>query len=224
MTRFPWKTSAMAVGLAVATIASAQYKYVGPDGRVTYSDQPPPPGSKVVDEKKLGRNGGATSTTPLPFALQQAVSKYPVTLYTGNQCGPCDEGRAYLRSRGVPFTEKTVTSNEDIVAFKQQSSDGTAPVLTVGGRRAIGFLQNQWTSALDDAGYPRTSTLPADYQNPLPTPLSPATQAPAVPVAGGTNAPAGSEGNAPTAAPSGRGRRAPPAPTPAPSAPPDFRF
>lgn len=227
MTRFPWKTSAMAVGLAVATIASAQYKYVGPDGRVTYSDQPPPPGSKVVDEKKLGRNGGATSTTPLPFALQQAVSKYPVTLYTGSQCGPCDEGRAYLRSRGVPFTEKTVTSNEDITAFKQQSPDGTAPVLTVGGRRALGYLQNQWTSLLDDAGYPKASSLPPDYQNPLPTPLSPTTQAPASSV-GAASAPSA----APPPPQTTRGPRVPgassadappPAPAPAPSAP-GFRF
>ena len=196
--------------LAVHGEAFAQYKYVGSDGRVTYSDQPPPTGSRVVEEKRFGRTATATPVT-LPFALQSASSKYPVTLYTGDKCPPCEEGRAYLRTRGVPFTEKTVTSPEDIALFKQQSPDGTAPILLVGGRKATGFAQNTWSSILDDAGYPPTSVLPADYQNPTPSALSPSTRA--------ASAAVGAQDGA---------RRAPP-PTPTPATPassttPGFRF
>ncbi len=173
MTMQAWKIF-MAGGLLVAAgTASAQYKSIGADGRVTYSDTPPPPTAKIVEQKKLG---GTTAGPALPFELQQATTRFPVTLYTGDKCGPCDDARAYLRGRGVPFSEKTVTSDEDIALFKQQSPDGTAPVVTVGNRKSIGFSQVALSSLLDSAGYPATSTLPRDYQSTAATPLSPNTK------------------------------------------------
>ncbi len=173
MTMQAWKIF-MAGGLLVAAgTASAQYKSIGADGRVTYSDTPPPPTAKIVEQKKLG---GTTAGPALPFELQQATTRFPVTLYTGDKCGPCDDARAYLRGRGVPFSEKTVTSDEDIALFKQQSPDGTAPVVTVGNRKSIGFSQVALSSLLDSAGYPATSTLPRDYQSTAATPMSPTTK------------------------------------------------
>ena len=198
--------------LLIAGAASAQYKYVGPDGRVTYSDVPPPSTAKVVEQKKLG--GGSTAPV-LPFEVQQASTKYPVTLYTGDKCAPCDEARTYLRSRGVPFTEKTVNSDDDIAAFKQQSPDGTAPVVTVGGRKSVGFSQASLANLLDSAGYPATSTLPRDFQNVAATPLSPNTRA-----AGQT------VGQAPPTTTGRRGGATPPADAPAtpPASQSGFRF
>lgn len=199
--------------LSIVGSASAQYKYVGPDGRVTYSDVPPPPTAKVVEQKKLG----AASTAPaLPFEVQQASTKYPVTLYTADKCAPCDDARNFLRGRGVPFTEKTVNSDDDIAAFKQQSPDGTAPVVTVGSRKSVGFSQAALASLLDSAGYPATSTLPRDFQNAAATPLSPTTRAP------GQNV-----GQAPAPASPGSRRSPTPQvtpPAPAPANPSGFRF
>jgi glutaredoxin len=169
----------LALGLfGAAATASAQYKSVSPDGHVTYSDLPPPPPARVVQQKKPAADP-VTPNPPLPFEVQQAATKYPVTLYTGDRCAPCDEGRAYLRNRGIPFAEKTVTSDDDIALFKQESPDGTAPVVTVGARKSIGFLQSAWSSLLDNAGYPASTALPRDYQNAVATPLSPTTRAPA---------------------------------------------
>jgi glutaredoxin len=187
--------------------SASQYKYVDADGRVTYSDRPPPPTARVLDAR---RGGDGPPSSPLPFDLQQAASRYPVVLYSGNRCDPCDDARALLRGRGVPFTEKTVTSNEDVALFKQQSPDGTAPVVMVGTRKVVGFSQPNIASLLDDAGYPATSKLPRDYQYPVPTALSPTA----------TTAAAAGPAPAPAAAP-----RAPAASTPAtPAGPPGFRF
>lgn len=164
--------------LVAAATASAQFKSIGPDGRVTYSDLPPPAGSRIVDRKQ--RDATATDANPpLPFEVQQALGKYPVTLYTGDRCPPCDEARSYLRNRGVPFTERTVSSDEDIALFRQTSPDGTAPVVVVGTRRSVGFSQVSLSSLLDAAGYPSTPMLPRDYRNAAATPLSPTTRAPA---------------------------------------------
>ena len=202
------KSTMLVAGLLAVGAAQAQYKSVGPDGRVTYSDVPPPPTAKVVEQKKLA---GGTSAIALPFELQQATTRYPVTLYTGDKCAPCDEGRSYLRARGVPFNERTVTSDEDLALFKQQSPDGTAPVIAVGGRRSIGYAQAAWAGLLDSAGYPATAVLPSGYQNPASAPLSPNTRAP-----GQNLAP-------PAAAPAARSNAAA-APPPPPPGPPGFRF
>jgi glutaredoxin len=164
----------LAAGLLLSNAVLAQYKYVGPDGKVTYSDVPPPATAKNVTTKKLGDS--ASAGPALPFEVQQAFSKYPVVLYTGDRCNPCEDARAYLRNRGIPFSEKTVSSDDDIAAFKQQSPDGTAPVILVGSRKSVGFSQGTWAGLLDSAGYPATSSLPRDYQNPAPTPLSPNTK------------------------------------------------
>ncbi len=206
----------------VSSAAFAQYKYVGPDGRVTYSDQPPPRDARVVEEKKLG--AAASSSATLPFGVQQAASKYPVTIYTGDKCAPCDEARTYLRNRGVPFAEKTVSSSDDIALFKQQSPDGTAPVLVVGTRKAVGFAQIAWSGLLDSAGYPQTSVLPRDYQNPAPTSLSPNATPPATNLTQAGQAPrTGSRGAAsvPGSIPSNPPATAPATPV---NAPLGFKF
>ncbi|MBL8381897.1 MAG: DUF4124 domain-containing protein, partial [Burkholderiales bacterium] len=95
--------------------ALAQYKYIGPDGRVIYSDQPPPPGAKGVQKPATAGNTASTGAGGgLPFALQQAVKNFPVTLYTTNDCDACNQGRNLLTRRGVPFTEKTVRTQDDV--------------------------------------------------------------------------------------------------------------
>ena len=178
---FACKSLAVIALWTLAATAFAQYKSVGPDGRVTYSDVPPPANARVLDQRKPVADSAPAPV--LPFAVQQAASRFPVTLYTGDKCAPCNDARAYLRARGVPFAERTVTSDEDIALFKQQSPDGTAPVVTVGGRKSVGFSETALAGLLDSAGYPATATLPRDYQNPAPTPLSPNTRAAAQTVA-----------------------------------------
>ena len=103
--------------------ANAQqiYRIVGADGRVTFSDKPPPDAKGKANAAPMASLSGAGSsqTASLPIELRDAVNRYPVTLYTAPDCVPCGTGRAMLSARGVPFTEKTVTSNEDIEALKR---------------------------------------------------------------------------------------------------------
>lgn len=151
--------------------AQAQYKYVSPTGEVTYSDQPPPPGARDVQLKNF-RTGTDAQNANLPFDLRQAMSRFPVTLYTAPNCASCESGKALLRQRGVPYSEKIVSSDEDLGALKRLSPDGTIPLLTVGSQRVSGYNNVAWGSLLDDAGYPQTSELPPTYQNPAPEPAA----------------------------------------------------
>ncbi|MDD2926636.1 glutaredoxin family protein [Rhodoferax sp.] len=162
--------------LALAALTTGQaaaqtvYRSVGPDGRVTFSDTPP---AKAVQTQSLEGPAAAASASgqALPFALRQVVSKYPVTLYTSTNCAPCDSGRNLLRGRGVPFTEKTVTTEEDIGALQRLTGSSTLPFLMVGAQHIKGYSDVEWTQYLGAAGYPEKSQLPAGYRNPAATPL-----------------------------------------------------
>lgn len=201
---------------AVAAPAAAQqvFRIVGPDGRVTFSDKPPEtPNAKAAP---VGASGGAAAAArggpALPFELRQVASRYPVVLYTGNNCAPCSGGRTFLSGRGIPFVEKTVISNEDIDALQRLSGSASLPFLTIGGQQLRGFSEVEWTQFLDAAGYPKTSQLPAGYRNPPAGPLVAVQTRPA-------DAAPAPQATAPDAAP------APAAPAePAPSNPAGIRF
>jgi glutaredoxin len=170
----------LAAGLAALAVLPAwgQYKVVGPDGKVTYTDRPP----AAAEGKAAPLRGGRESTVGdagLPYALRTTASRYPVTLYTTPDCAPCDQGRQLLRQRGIPFRERTATTEADRAAWASSVGGTQAPVLTIGNQKLSGFQDSSWHSYLDAAGYPRESQLPAGYSPPPPQPL--VAQAPAAP-------------------------------------------
>jgi glutaredoxin len=157
-----------AAAALTATPAWALYKVVGPDGKVTYTDRPP----SDRPAAQLKTNGATASTEGLPYELKQVVSRYPVTLYTGKDCPPCDGARQMLKGRGVPFTEKTVTASEDLQALRQREGTEQLPVVRIGQKQLIGFSQQDWSAYLDAAGYPAKSALPLNYAWPAASPLA----------------------------------------------------
>lgn len=162
--------------LLCAASAHAQlYKWVGPDGKVTYSDTPPPKTAARV-ETKAALSGGV-DTANLPYELALAVKNHPVTLYTTKECSACDQGRSLLSARGIPFVEKTVTSPEDAAQFRQAGGDEKLPLLTIGRTKERGFEAGAWNNALTIAGYPASSVLPKSYRNPPAVAAAPATKA-----------------------------------------------
>ncbi len=152
--------------------AVAQYKVVGPDGSVTYTDRPPV--ASNVKVTPLGRSGAPVPAAPastLPAELRAVAQRHPVTLYTSNNCQPCDSGRRLLQQRGVPYTEKRVTTDEDAQALERIVGGLTVPAVTIGAQPLRGFAEADWISFLDAAGYPKESKLPRGWQQPEATPL-----------------------------------------------------
>ena len=184
MKRTTLKTGLIAIGVLatlVAVQAQAQtvYRIVGSDGKITFSDKPPITADKVT---ATGRNGKPLDLdgSAMPLEVRQAVSKFPVTLYTATNCAPCGSGRGLLTGRGVPFTERTVNTAEDNEALQRISGESSLPFLTIGGQKLKGFSDTEWTQFLDAAGYPSTSKLPGNYRSPPATPLV-AVQRPSAP-------------------------------------------
>ena len=150
--------------LAAATTAGAQqmYKWVDARGVTHYSDQPPPPShQKKVQVKSFSGAGGSVD---LPFDLAQAVRSAPVTVYTTTGCRGCDGARSQLVARGVPHTEKTVSSADDIEQLKQAGGSDQLPFILVGRTRLTGFDAEALAAALDAAAYPSKRSVPPGFK------------------------------------------------------------
>ena len=176
---------ALLIGATAATNAQQVFRIVGPDGKVTFSDKPPAETSAKVTMGSSASGAGVASSS-LPFELRQVAQKYPVTLYTGDNCGPCQSARSMLITRGVPFAEKSVMTPEDSQALQRLSGENSLPFATIGGQQLKGYSDAEWTQFLNAAGYPASSVLSSSYRQPAATPLvavaaAPATNSPAAP-------------------------------------------
>lgn len=151
-----------AIGFALLAVVSASlgaqtlqvYRYIDVDGRVVYSDRPPPPTAKEAQAKRIGAN--SIETSALSFATQQAQERYPVTFYSF-ACGViCDTAQGMLNKRGVPHTMVDVGQSDGADKLKKLTGGLDAPTLQVGDQFAIGFNETRWQGMLSDAGYPKT--------------------------------------------------------------------
>ena len=194
------------VGLSAALLAAclaaclpgpawAQYKVVGPDGSVTYTDRAPTeagvkvqpmrrdgslpaptaaaattPAAAAAASTTVAGNAAAAAQAALPFQLRGVVARFPVTLYSTADCAPCASARSLLLQRGVPFTERSVASDDDIAALQRLTGGRSLPALTIGAQALRGLQEGEWQSLLDLAGYPRDSRLPRSWS---PAPASP---------------------------------------------------
>ena len=148
---------ALVLGLA-STLATAQiqqvYRYVDADGKIVYTDKPPPPSAKEAQSKRIGAN--SIETSQLSYAIQQAQERYPVTLYTF-ACGVvCDSAQALLNKRGVPHSVVDVSVSDGADRLKKLAGGLDAPALQVGEQYSVGFNESKWQAMLGDAGYPAT--------------------------------------------------------------------
>lgn len=195
---------ALLAGTVTASTAQQVYRIVGPDGKITFSDKPLAE-SKAKVTSAAGSSSGVASTASLPFELRQVVQRYPVTLYTGDGCGPCQSARSLLITRGVPFAERSVLTPEDSQALQRLSGENSLPFATIGGQQLKGFSDAEWTQFLNAAGYPASSILPSSYRQAAATPLVAVSAAPAAtPPAAPARDPAPAAQPAPAAAnPSG---------------------
>lgn len=165
--RFIWAgLVALACGCAQA---DGLYRWVDKSGKVHYGDAPAADAAKV-EKKKFGAAPTA-DVDDLTYATRNAKKNFPVTLYIAENCGnPCKQAREFLNKRGIPFTENTVRTKEELDTFKQLSGGDSVPTLAVGKTWFKSFQAEQWGGGLDIAGYPQTpSNQPQQPANSLTT-------------------------------------------------------
>src|SRR5262245_41626208 len=132
--------------VAAGSLVAAQlYRWVDDKGNVEYRDTPPPKDAKKVEERRMGGNTIQTSTPS--YSAQQAAKNFPVVLWAYDCGDPCNNARALLARRGVPYQERD--PKQDLKAFEKLTGSTGVPVLYVGPTRVVGFLESQWETTLD---------------------------------------------------------------------------
>lgn len=155
------KTIVLALALtplfATAHAGAAQlYRWVDAQGRVEWRDTSPPETAQQVEQRRV--QGNLAPASNLPYAVQQAVKNFPVTLWTTDCGAVCDKAKSHLATRRIPYTGKDAkTSNEE---FRKATGAMEVPVLFVGRQQLKGYAAAEWDAALDAAGYPRASAAP----------------------------------------------------------------
>ncbi|HXF77536.1 MAG TPA: glutaredoxin family protein [Usitatibacter sp.] len=143
---------AAALGYAQSTV----YRWTDKDGKIHFTDAPPPDDAKGAVERRMG--GGGPDDSNLPYATQQAARRNPVSIFVSPDCGDdCIQARDLLEKRGVPYTERDALNNvADKEELKKLVGALYVPTLAVGSTPLKGYSEEQWNAALDAAGYPRT--------------------------------------------------------------------
>ena len=120
------------LSLLFALPASAGvYKWTDAQGRIQYSDSPPPAAKST--QLKLQSFTGAAQ-------VSQAVgADSGVTIFTTEWCGVCKRAKAFFAQNGVPFREWDVEKTEfGAIKFQQLGGSGV-PLITVGSKKMAGF-------------------------------------------------------------------------------------
>ena len=141
------------LAVAVATLAQAEtlYKVVGPDGKITYTDQLP------ADRKSTTALQFADApTTPLPasvlkyqaglqkslanrLALSKSIGGGTPTLFSASWCGYCKQAKAFMNARGIRFHEVDIDTPEGGRAYFEAGGARGVPLLIADGKRQSGF-------------------------------------------------------------------------------------
>lgn len=140
------RSAVFLLALAFAAPAAAElYRWTDSQGRVHYSDQPPPPEIKKM--KRIAVPGGASG--------EPGQVRPPVVLYSADCGATCEQAADYLRQRGVPFSlknaEKDKAASDEL---KKRTGALEIPVLFIGESMQRGFSPSVWDKMLEVAGYP----------------------------------------------------------------------
>ena len=140
-----------ALVLLPSVLVADMYKWVDENGKVHYSDSPPP-GKKA---KKLDLKINSISGPPVVSSFSNSTagtSTSKVRLYTTTWCGYCKKAKAYLQARGTPFQEIDVESSAQGQSEFRALGGRGVPVILVGNQRMDGYSEGGLEGLLRQAG------------------------------------------------------------------------
>ena len=147
-------TVALTLAVCLPFPAAAElYKWVDQDGKVHYSDAPPPnKKSKRINLKINSISGPPVVSENRSASPVAAANAERVRLFTAAWCGYCKKARAYLQARGTPFEDLDVeTSAQGKNAYDALGGHGV-PIILVGQQRMDGYNASTLEAMLKNAG------------------------------------------------------------------------
>jgi len=121
------------------------------DGRVQYSDKPPPGVKSRPLESRINSYSGAPRVSGRASSI--GVTRPEVKMYATDWCGYCRKAREYFARNGIHYTELDVEKSEAArVEYKSMGARGV-PLILVGTQRMNGYSEQRLAQMLKAAGY-----------------------------------------------------------------------
>lgn len=70
-----------------------------------------------------------------------------VKIFTQDGCGPCEQAKAYLQQKGVPYSECNIANPKCLNQYNRLGGNGT-PLIMINGQRIDGFSEGEIDRAL----------------------------------------------------------------------------
>ncbi len=110
-----------------------------------------------VDPGAPGLGGLALPSMPNSGHDGNQAARPAVIIYGASWCGPCHQAAAYMKGKGIPFTEKDIEADHGAQLEMQAKLTkaglraGSIPVLDVRGKMMVGFNAQAVEQALGSA-------------------------------------------------------------------------
>jgi glutaredoxin len=134
------------------TAASDIYRWTDAQGKVHYSDSPPPEAKAKQIKIKINSIEGPAVVSTMRDA-PAAKPKDRVKIFTAVWCGYCKKAKAHLTRRGVPFEEVDIEAGERGRSEFARIGGRGVPVILVGNQRMDGFDAQGLDAMLAAAGF-----------------------------------------------------------------------
>jgi glutaredoxin len=137
--------------LASIPVSAQQiHRWVDADGRVQYSDQPPPGVASKPVATRINSYGGAAevSGTAAP-----AASRPEIKMFATDWCPHCRRAQAFFARQGISYTHIDVEKSESGRAEYRGLGGRGVPLIMVGTQRMNGFSEEGLAQMLKAAGY-----------------------------------------------------------------------
>lgn len=132
--------------------ASAQqiHRWVDADGRVQYSDKPPPGVKSRPVESRINSYTGAPQVSGTASA---GATRPEIKMYATDWCGYCRKARDYFARNRIRYTELDVEKSPAARDEYQRMGARGVPVILVGTQRMNGYSEERLAQMLKAAGY-----------------------------------------------------------------------
>lgn len=138
--------------ICIPASAGAQqiHRWIDADGRVQYTDKPPPGVKSSPVQSRINSYSGAPVVSG---AASPAASRPEIKMFATDWCPYCRKAQDFFARQGIRYTHVDIEKSEAARAEYQRLGGRGVPVILVGTQRMNGFSEERLASMLKAAGY-----------------------------------------------------------------------
>ena len=140
-----------ALSICIPVSAQQIHRWVDAEGRVQYSDKPPPGVKARPLEARVNSYGGTPVVSGKP--APPAATRPEVKMFATDWCPYCRKAQAFFAQNGIRYTHVDIEKSPAARAEYQRLGGRGVPLILVGTQRMSGFSEERLAQMLKAAGY-----------------------------------------------------------------------